>query len=225
MPEAEKDLQKENNRLLEKIDPRYKNVCEEFLTYIRINTDTRSREAEVELNGFLKQIIQAQREGMSIEQITGEDPKTFADDLIERLPKRNILNFAGITAVVLVGLNLIFDYTIELLFRLIDGAPLTTTVRALPFLGEMLITAGLGIAFIYLIFYIYRRIAFRSWSFWKEYGLYLLVGVGLLLLYILFRNLVASIDIGPSLEMNMLLFILLGVTLIIAVIVLLNRRK
>ncbi|MFC3419415.1 DUF1129 family protein [Salinicoccus hispanicus] len=225
MSEPGRDLRKENYRLREKMDPRYKKAYEEILAYIRVNTIARDQETEAAVNRFLKQIIQAQREGKGIEAVTGSDHKAFADDLIEGLPKRNVLKFAGILAIILVGVNLLFDYTIEMLFRLIDSAPFTTTIRVPSFITEMIITAGFGVAFIYLIFYVYRQIAFRRWSFWKEYGLYLLVGVGLFLIYIIFSYLVSSIDIGPSLEINMFLIILLGVAFIIAGIVVFKRRN
>ncbi|TVT28140.1 DUF1129 family protein [Salinicoccus cyprini] len=225
MTKTEKDLRKQNYRLREKLDPRYKRAYEEIQTYIRVNTIARDQETEAAVHALLKQIIQAQREGKSLEAVTGEDHKAFAEDLIKELPKRNVLKFAGILAVILVGLNLIFDYTIEMLFRVIDSAPFTTTMRIPSFIMEMIITAGFGMAFIYLIFYVYRQIAFRRWSFWKEYGLYLLVGVGLFLLYLILNYIVSTIDTGPSFEVNMFLLILLGIVLIVAGIMVFIRRN
>ncbi|GAB3067900.1 hypothetical protein ACFOU0_00930 [Salinicoccus sesuvii] len=219
MSKSQKELQKENYRLLEKLDPRYNKSCMEIITYIRVNTAARSRETEKVLNEFLKQLIQAQREGKSIEQVTRGDSKAFADDLIERLTKRNILSLAAILAVILTGLNLLFDYTIEILFRLIDGAAFITTLSILPFLAEMILTASFGATFVYLVFYIYRKIAFRDWPLWREYGLYFLVGGGLFLVYLLFSHLASSINIGPSFELNMFFIVLLGIAFIVSGIV------
>lgn len=212
---AEKDLIKENNRLREKLDPRYKKVYEDILVYIRVNTSTRSHETEAVLNTLLKQIIQTQREGRSIESVTGEDYKAYADSLVEELPRRNLWRLAAFLALILVGLNLIFDYTIQILFRLIDSAALTTTVVAIPFILEIVITASLSIGFIYTLFYAFRQVAFKGWPAWKEYGLYFLIGAGFFLVYLLIDRFLASIDSGPSFEMNMFLIVLLGIILTI----------
>ncbi|WP_342388244.1 DUF1048 domain-containing protein [Salinicoccus bachuensis] len=212
---AEKDLIKENNRLREKLDPRYKKVYEDILVYIRVNTSTRSHETEAVLNTLLKQIIQTQREGKSIESVTGEDYKAYADSLVKELPRRNLWRLAAFLALILVGLNLIFDYMIQILFRLIDSAALTTTVVSIPFILEIVITASLGIGFIYTLFYAFSQVAFKDWPAWKEYGLYFLIGAGFFLVYLLIDRFLASIDSGPSFEMNMFLIVLLGIILTI----------
>ena len=222
---AEKDLIKENNRLHEKLDPRYKKVYEDIHVYIRVNTSAQSQETEAVLNTFLKKIIQTQREGRSIESVTGEDYKAYADRLVEGLPKRNLWRLAAFLALILVGLNLIFDYLIQILFRLIDSAALATTVVAVPFILEIIITASLGIGFIYTLFYAFRQVAFKDWPFWKEYGLYFLTGAGFFLVYLLVDAFLASIDNGPSFEMNMFLIVLLGVILtILGFMGLLNKK-
>lgn len=164
---AEKNLTKENRKLHEKLDPRYKKVYEDILIYIRVNTSSESHETEAALNTLLKKIIQTQREGGSITSVTGEDYRAYADSLIEKLPQRNILRLASFLALILVGLNLIFDYLIQIFFRLIDSAALSTTLVVIQFTLEMIITAALVIGFIYAIFHTFRQIAFKAWPAWK----------------------------------------------------------
>ncbi|CAM2917549.1 hypothetical protein [Salinicoccus roseus] len=222
---AEKNLTKENRKLHEKLDPRYKKVYEDILIYIRVNTSSESHETEAALNTLLKKIIQTQREGGSITSVTGENYRAYADSLIEKLPQRNILRLASFLALILVGLNLIFDYLIQIFFRLIDSAALSTTLVVIQFTLEMIITAALVIGFIYAIFHTFRQIAFKAWPAWKEYGLYFLIGFGFFLLYMFLNILLTSIDSGPSFEVNMFLIVLLGIILLALGILGFYRKK
>lgn len=211
---SEKALIKENNRLREKLNPHNKQVYEDILIYIRTNYTSDDEETEEILNELLTHVIQAQRDGKDIESVTGEDYKSYADSIIEELPRRNLWKLAGIIAVVFLGITYLFSYLTDLIFRLIDGAPTTITINLLAEFIHIIVMSAAAVGFVFLIFRTMQFTLFKNWPVWKESGLVFLIGTGSFIIIILLAFLTDLIDIGPSFEISMWILILLGIALV-----------
>jgi uncharacterized membrane-anchored protein len=78
----------------------------DFLIYMRLQLTLSEQQTEEILMEILDHIIEGQHEGKSARIILGEDPKAYADDIIEQLPlekKRSIVTFVSSLALNLFG--------------------------------------------------------------------------------------------------------------------------
>src|SRR5699024_3038658 len=87
-------------------------------------------ETEEILNDLLIHTVQAQRDGKNIESVTGEDYKEYAASIIQELPQRNIWKLAGRIALIFLGVMYLFSFFTDLIFNIIDRAPLSITIDA-----------------------------------------------------------------------------------------------
>lgn len=222
---SEKALIEENNRLREKLNLHNKNVYEDILVYIRMNYTSEDEETEEVLNDLLTHVIQAQQDGKDIESVTGSDYKSYADSIIQELPRRNMWKFASIIGMIFLGVSYFFSYMFDLIFNLIDGAPTTITINLIAEIVHIIITTVAGTGFVFLIFHILQYTLFKNWPVWKEYGLFFVISAGSFLIFMLFVFLTDLIDIGPTFEISMWILILLGIILMVSGFYLLFRRN
>src|SRR5699024_11959857 len=103
-------------------------VYEDICVYIRLNYTSKNEEIEEILNDLLTHIIEAHRNGKNIEEVTGKDYKTYADSIIEELPRRSVWKLAGKIALVFLGIIYLFSFLMYLTFNVIDDAPLSVTL-------------------------------------------------------------------------------------------------
>ena len=150
---SEKPLIKENNRLREKLNQHNKEVYEDILVYIRLNYTSKNEETEEILNDLLTHIIEAQRNGKKIEEVTGKDYRTYADSIIEELPRRNVWKLAGKIALTYLGILYLFSYLMSLAFNIIDDAPLSVTIDVTAEIFYIVIMSLAGVGFVFLIFH------------------------------------------------------------------------
>ncbi|MCA1059899.1 DUF1129 domain-containing protein [Rossellomorea aquimaris] len=78
----------------------------DFLIYMRLQLTLSEQQTEEVLMEILDHIIDGQREGKTARMILGDDPKAYADDIIEQLPlekKRSIVTFVSSLALNLFG--------------------------------------------------------------------------------------------------------------------------
>ncbi|WP_017547570.1 DUF1048 domain-containing protein [Salinicoccus carnicancri] len=210
---SEKPLIKENNRLREKLNQHNKEVYEDILVYIRLNYTSKNEETEEILNDLLTHIIEAQRNGKKIEEVTGKDYRTYADSIIEELPRRNVWKLAGKIALTYLGILYLFSYLMSLAFNIIDDAPLSVTIDVTAEIFYIVIMSLAGVGFVFLIFHAIQYTLFRNWPAWKEYGLVFIGGAISFLILMIPGFLKNAIDIGPSLEMSLWIPVLLGIIL------------
>ncbi len=95
-----KILIEENNRKRELLTPENEAYYSDLLIYIRLQLTLSEQQSEEILIELLDHLLDGQKEGKTANDIFGDDPKTFADEIIEQLPKedkRKVIPFiAGI---------------------------------------------------------------------------------------------------------------------------------
>ncbi len=210
---SEKDLIAENNRMRAGLNAHNLNVYEDIMVYIRLNYSSDDAETEEVLNDLLSHVLLAQKDGKQIESVTGNDYKSYADSIIQELPKRNVWKLSGVIAMIFLGISYSISYLADLVFKLIDGAPSTITINLGTEILYVMTIILTGIGIVFLMFHTMQYTLFKDWPSWKENGLVFLVGSGSFLIFILFSFLKDAVDIGPSFEMSLWLPVLLGVIL------------
>ncbi|WP_449536496.1 DUF1129 family protein [Ferdinandcohnia sp. Marseille-Q9671] len=94
---AEK-LIEENNRKRELLTPENEAYYGDLLIYIRLKFSLSEQQSEEVLMELLDHLLDGQMEGKNAKDIFGDDPKGFADEIIEQLPKedkRKLIPFVG----------------------------------------------------------------------------------------------------------------------------------
>jgi len=82
-----KQLIEENNQKRELLTPENKQYYSDMLVYIRLNLSLSEQQSEEVLMEMLDHLLEGQKDGKSARDIFGDDPKRFADDIIQNLPK------------------------------------------------------------------------------------------------------------------------------------------
>ncbi|MET1014452.1 MAG: DUF1129 family protein, partial [Paenisporosarcina sp.] len=104
-----------------------------LVVYLRTNLTLSEKHAEEVLMEMLDHMIAAQEEGKTAVEVFGHDPKSYANELIERLPqeeKRDMVKFIGQLAFTLMGWFLVSRGIILLLFT--SFTTVSTTVYMIP---------------------------------------------------------------------------------------------
>jgi uncharacterized membrane-anchored protein len=97
-----KQLIEENNRKREQLTPENEKYYSDMLIYIRLQLTLSEQQSEEVLMEMLDHLLDGQNEGKSARDIFGDDPKQYADEIIQHLPKekkREVIPF--ITGIVL----------------------------------------------------------------------------------------------------------------------------
>ena len=105
-----KELIKSNNEKRELLTEENEKYYSNLLVYIRSRLSLSDRSTEEVLMELLDHTLEGQVEGKTAEKIFGEDPKSFADELIQQMPKeskREILQFGAQLVTNVLGLLLI----------------------------------------------------------------------------------------------------------------------
>ncbi|MCR2821479.1 DUF1129 domain-containing protein [Lederbergia panacisoli] len=82
-----KKLIEENNRKRELLIPENETYYGDMLIYIRLQMALSEQQSEEVLMEMLDHLLEGQEEGKTAKDIFGDDPKAFADEIIEQLPK------------------------------------------------------------------------------------------------------------------------------------------
>lgn len=82
-----KQLIEENNRKRELLTEENEKYYSDMLIYIRLQLILSEQQSEEVLMELLDHLLEAQNEGKTAKDIFGPNPKVYADDIIENLPK------------------------------------------------------------------------------------------------------------------------------------------
>jgi uncharacterized membrane-anchored protein len=158
-----KQLIEENNRKRELLDPQNNKYYSDMLLYIRLQLSLSEQQSEEVLMEMLDHLLDGQREGKSAQEIFGDDPKRYADEIIENLPKekkREVIPF-----ILSVGFNLIsWMFMIRGLVILVISQfkNVSITVYPLSALMKFAVLTGIITLAIWYIFKIIRQSLFNE---------------------------------------------------------------
>lgn len=156
-----KELIKQNNKKRELLHVNNQVYYEQVLLYIRTRLTLSEQKTEEILMDLLDHLLEAQEDGKSAKDVFGDDPKAYADEVIEQIPdeeKRDMVKFWGRMAFQLTGYYFIWRGIILLIlaqFSVVDEQ-----LYFIPTLIQMALIGGLIFAAIRFIFAWINKTAF-----------------------------------------------------------------
>lgn len=209
-----KKLIEENNEKRKLLSDENLRLYEDFLLYIRTDLRVAEHESEELLMEILDHMLEAQHEGRSGAELLGSDPKAYADELIEGLPKdkrRDVIPFISSQVSNSLGWFALVLSIVHLVM------PLFTEIKAPSPLGNMVILAltvlGVSALGVKVIFTLVRSTLFSekkaaSRAYWKA-GLF---GGGSLGGILLLGWLIP--DFGPSVLVEWWIYLIIALILL-----------
>lgn len=149
-------LIKENNRKRKLLTKENELYYSDMLVYIRLQLLISEEKTEEILVELLDHLLDGQKDGKTAEEIFGEDPRAYADEIIAQLPleeRKSIVSFLASLAIDLVSWALMIRGIIYFLFSQVREVD--TTVHLFKGVGTIFIIA---IVVIYGVFYILKMV-------------------------------------------------------------------
>ncbi|WP_416149866.1 DUF1129 family protein [Salipaludibacillus sp. HK11] len=193
-----------NNESREKLTDDNKKYYEKFLIYIRLSSSKSEKETEEILYEILEHLLEAQADGKKPEDVFGDNPKEYADEIIGELPKMLkqkqfnnglliISNFLGVFALAFGIINTLFslfgDFDPMFTFGLGSGLSIVIIAVLNAFLTIVVVIKWL------------RWSAFKQQKKWKEFLQTFSMGVGSAAIFILPRIFIPKFGMEISIPM------------------------
>ncbi|WP_164217135.1 DUF1129 family protein [Virgibacillus sp. YIM 98842] len=213
-----KELIQLNNVKRKQLEKQNLKFYEDMLVYIRLSYDKSEQETEEILSELLDHLLEAQLEGRMANDVFGDNPKQYADQIIGELPKMvtkermklfsmAILYFFASVSI-FSALFTIIDYFIfnlhSLSQEILLGSLLIKTVLSIP----------IAFLFLYAIIQYFRWSCFREINKAAEFLVYWLFGMIVIGVFVLLIFIIP--DIGPVMEVPVYITALLGLILYFA---------
>lgn len=104
-----KQLNKENYEMFSKV-----------MVYIRTNLNKNDKQSEEVINDMLDHLIEAEANGVTTKEFFGDDPKAFAEELVNELPNetpKEKYTFAAIITLELIGIFLVIEGIFDIIYH------------------------------------------------------------------------------------------------------------
>ncbi|WP_077618409.1 DUF1129 family protein [Bacillus sinesaloumensis] len=207
-------LIEENNQKRELLTAENERYYGDLLIYIRLKFTLSEQQSEEVLMEMLDHLLEGQQEGKTAKDIFGDDPRAFADELIEQLPrekKRELIPFIGGIIAIIVGWFLVIRGALFL--GLSQFIEVKTDVYPLSVLMVALVIAGfVYLVIVYILKLIERSLFNENRSLRKDSikaGIMAAIGMAVVLVGAKFTP-----DLGPSFEFSWWASFLIGAVLL-----------
>ncbi|WP_010273191.1 DUF1129 family protein [Paenibacillus senegalensis] len=208
-------LIEQNNELRPQLNPENEKLYSDILIYIRTDLRVASLESEQLLLDLLHHLLEAQEEGRTAREVIGDDPKVYADELINELPneqKRNVVQFIAMQLIKLLGFIVLGHGTALLIVMSLGISAPALTAGAL--LVQLIISALLVAAAVLILFKVIRSELFQNnKSSAKTFLQAGSIGAGVFTVILLSTYYMP--DPGTSLQWDWWIFMLLGAFLLL----------
>ena len=199
-----KQLIEENNRKREQLTPENEKYYSDMLIYIRLQLTLSEQQSEEVLMEMLDHLLDGQNEGKSARDIFGDDPKGYADEIIQNLPKeqkRSVIPFImGIVLNLLSWMLMIRGVVIPIASQL-NKEDVSSSVYLYPTLLTFAVIIG-SVAFgVWYIFRIIKQSLFNEKASEKKdmvkAGVFGAVAMGLVIAVTMFIP-----EFGPAFDFS-----------------------
>lgn len=210
-----KELIQLNNDKRKKLTKENLKYYEDMLLYIRLSYVKSEQETEEILSELLDHLLEAQKEGRSAEEVFGDEPKKYADEIIGELPnlvtKERLKYFAMAALYFFAGVAVFSSLSMVVGHYIFSIQPLTKEIFLGSFLFKTLMSVPIAFLLLYVIIEYFRWSCFKNINKVVEFLLYWLygivsIGVFMGLIYI-------TPDFGPMFNIPFYVVLLLGVML------------
>lgn len=148
-----KELIEQNNQKRELLTKENEKYYSMLMLYIRTKLSLSEQQSEEVLMEMLEHLIEGQNEGKSARDIFGDDPKGYADEIIEQLPsedKRDMVKFFGQLGFTLMGWFLVVRGLTLLLFsKFVDVSDTVYIIPTVIIFGVIALSVSLGVKVIF----------------------------------------------------------------------------
>ncbi len=218
-------LIKENNIKRKQLTEENREYYENMLMYIRLNYSKSNEETEIILQELLDHLLDAQLEGRDAASVFGDNPKAYADEIVAELPKmitKERMNLIVIGVTSFLAVSLLFNAIFELVtYYVTESGGIYETFYTGSLFVYFITSLILGFAFFYLVIKIFKWTCFKSIHNLAEFGIYWLLSVSLIGLFMLVLFFLP--DFGPSFTISNWILIILGGVLLLVEFYLLKR--
>ncbi|WP_068786304.1 DUF1129 family protein [Paenibacillus phocaensis] len=209
------ELIQENNRKRELLNKENEKYYSGLLIYIRTSFHKSEQETEEILMEVLDHLLEAQGEGRTAEEVFGDDPKAYAQEIAGELPTalpKEMIKLIAMTGAIFLGF---FSFTTGLLGTIFSyGFGMGNTVYRM-YLGSLAVGAAGSVLVVYLfcaaILRYLRWSAFRTGNRRLEFAMLFLISGGTFGLFL--AGLYFMPSFGAPLEIPVYGFIIIGVVL------------
>ncbi|MFA1822971.1 DUF1129 family protein [Virgibacillus oceani] len=161
-----KELIQMNNEKRKQLEKGNLKFYEDMLVYVRLSYDKSEQEIEEILSELLDHLLEAQKEGKSAKDVFGDDPKQYADEIIDELPKmvtKERMKFFSMAILYFFASVTIFSALFTVIgYYFLDLHSLTQEVLV----GSLAIKTVLSVPIAFLILYLI--IQYLRWSCFKN---------------------------------------------------------
>ncbi|SDJ62667.1 DUF1129 family protein [Salimicrobium halophilum] len=220
-----KEMIKSNNEKRKELTEENREYYEDMLLYIRLSYSKSELDMEEVLAELLDHLLEAQSQGRTAEDVFGNDPKAYAEDIVGELPTMmtkekfslisiGILGFLGVSAL-FTGIGDLLAYII------MDQSEPTRTIH----IGSSLLETGIFIPLAF--FFTYVTIQYLRWSTFRkikrstEFIITFLFGGAMFLVY--FFLILFLPEFGPELSIPLYVSVIVGIVLTISAWVLTKK--
>lgn len=213
--ETTKTLIQENNDKREQLTRGNKKVYDDFLVYLRTDLRIDEYQGEEILMEILNHLLKAEKDGVPADEIFGNDPKSFADELIAELPsekKRGRTGFIAGQFLRIVAFLLIVQGILNFVLPYFTEADTSVVLGNMILLGVLITIVVL--AAIRVLFKLIRQSLFKDNPKKAERkamlkaAVYGMIGFGAIMATAVFVP-----DFGPVINMEWWVYIAAGLVL------------
>lgn len=210
-----KDLIEENNKKREQLNEDNEKYYSGLLIYIRTSFNKSEQETEEILMEVLDHLLEAQAEGRTAQQVFGNDPKAYAQEIVGELPTalpKEITKLLLMMGFIFLG---VFAFSSGLLATILSyGFNVGDSVYRF-YVGSLAVGVVASLLAVYLLVYVVlsylRRSAFRTINKRKELVISFLIGGGVCGLFV--AGLYFMPSFGASIEFPVYWLIVIGALL------------
>ncbi|NBI06222.1 DUF1129 family protein [Senegalia massiliensis] len=212
------ELIKLNNEKREKLNDENLKYYEGMLLYIRTSWGKKEFETEEILSELLDHLLDAQENGKTAKEVFGQEPREYAKQITNELPKMNIkeriLFFTPATLFLIAGVLLVNGIFNPLLYYSLNIGTLNKTIHLGSLLLESILVLIIFAIFIYIIMRATRMLIFKNINKKIEFLIYWILSTLYLGIFILIFLFVP--DLGYVIAVPFYIQILLGAILAIS---------
>lgn len=159
-------LIKENNLKRKQLTKMNHTYYEEMLVYIRLSFSKSEIATEEILSELLDHLLDAQAEGKTADDVFGDDPKDYVEEIVGALPKKSPKNFIGlflIGVLFFLGVKEFFGGIIDLIFFYgFSKGSFNETIYLGTIILNIIVLLPVAFALIYLLIMYFRWSSFKK---------------------------------------------------------------
>lgn len=210
------ELIEQNNNKREDLNEENLAVYEDFLVYVRTDLRIDEHASEEVLMDFLDHLLEGQQYGKSAAEVFGSNPKAYADELIENLPREKKRSSALFAISQVAGLAGWFSLTYGIVNVLLSlFKPVETDVSLGHLLSLLVVIMGIGFVGVVLFFKIIRSTLFKAKK--KPLGGYVKAGLaGAGAFAVMMLAIILIPEFGPVISIEWWMYTIGGLLLLAA---------